>query len=178
MSLLPLGDFGTIRRKFGRCKTQEEVEQLFENLKKNCYISDLQMARLRAIYERRLYTLKDMHLRLKGRDKDKDGKFKTLAESEELKDYSLRRCRDCGEPCEGYRCDNCRKAKERKRWAKRYEDPEYREKEKARARERMRKWRAENKEQHRAYRKAYYAKNREKLRAYQNEYHRRKKESE
>lgn len=84
MSLFPLGDLRTIRRKFGRCKTQAEAEQLFESLKKNCYISDLQMVRLRAIYERRLYTLKDMHLRLIGRDKNKDGKFKTLAESEEL----------------------------------------------------------------------------------------------
>lgn len=114
MSLLPLGDFGTIRRKFGKCKTQAEVEQLFESLKKNCYITDSQMARLRAMYERRLYTLKDMHLRLVGRDKNEDGKFITLAESDELRDYSLQRCRDCGKPCEAYRCDDCRKARGKK----------------------------------------------------------------
>lgn len=72
---LPLPDLSYIRRKFARCKTEQEATNLYESIQKHTHISDLQMPYLRSIYERRIYTLKQNYLRLKGRNRDNKGKF-------------------------------------------------------------------------------------------------------
>lgn len=88
----------------------------------------------------------------------------------------MRQCADCGKACEAYRCDECRKARQRERWAKRYNDPRFKDKERERSRLKMAKWRKSHAEHYQESRRKYYAKNREKILAYLKEYHARKKE--
>lgn len=66
-----------------------------------------------------------------------------------------------------------RREYERKRWRRRYADPEFRKREAERSKKRMAEWLSDDKtrERYNARRRKYYQENREKVREYQHEYY-------
>lgn len=71
---VPLGDPKSVRNRFYRRKTAEEAEVAYNHYKSFCDLSEKEMQTLTAIYERRLWELKNPRLQLRGRARMK-GQF-------------------------------------------------------------------------------------------------------
>ena len=71
---IPLGDPKSVRHKFYHCKTAEEVEETYNHYKSFCDLSEKEAQTLTALYERRLWELKNPRLQLRGRARMK-GQF-------------------------------------------------------------------------------------------------------
>ena len=71
---IPLGDPKSVRYRFYRCKTVEEVEEAYNKCKSFCDLSEQEAQALTAVYERRLWELKNPRLQLRGRAR-RNGQF-------------------------------------------------------------------------------------------------------
>lgn len=71
---IPLGDPKSVRHKFYHCKTAKEAEEAYNHYKSFCDLSEKEMQTLTALYERRLWELKNPRLQLRGRAR-RNGQF-------------------------------------------------------------------------------------------------------
>lgn len=71
---IPLGDPKSVRHRFYRCRTAKEAEEVYNSCKSFCDLSEQEAQTLTALYERRLWELKNPRLQLRGRAR-KNGQF-------------------------------------------------------------------------------------------------------
>ena len=76
---IPLGDPKTVRHRLFRCKTAKVAKATYNHYKSFCDLSEQEARTLTALYERRLWELKNPRLQLRGRARMK-GQFVNIEE--------------------------------------------------------------------------------------------------